>query len=752
MNVERDKTATHLEDDALIRLLGSPLGTTAPSEGALEEHLSRCARCRERLDQLAGTAGAMGMLMPAAGYQQIDQVVAHLIASSASWLTGLSGTPALARIDEDDIRKLLGGEGRKQLGRLGSLNILKIIGQGGMGVVLLGHDRELDREVAIKLLHPAYREAEAVRDQFRSEAKAIAALNHENVIPIHHVAEDNGLLYFVMPLAEHSLSDWLRRNPRASRDDRLRIAVAAAKGLAAAHSAGIAHRDIKPGNLLMPTLASSAEPNKIWLADFGLARRHGEGDRRSVGDGTPGYVAPEILDGREGDLRSDLFSLGVLFDVLFPKGSAGRPEDLIRRLTAENPADRPASAGEVVAYLERQLSEALETAATIKLKRRFWRAAILASVVLGLPAGLILLSDLALGTGWINAGLGKLHRQTVFAIKGRIGISRGLRLMLNEATDGDTIEVIGGDAVEVAPLILKGRTITIRSAGTRAGARPVLKLAPDSLDSLIWVDNGNLTLEGLELTQEVHLSTRRPGSALSPLIRIGGGNLTIVNCRITRTGSSRDNPPFLVLSRQHAPVIRIVDSELVDPNGTCVGRSSFKPAPKESIEIENSRFFGKRWLMIDPPSEGRELPEGTVPEIDFRIRNSLAKAEVPFSFGPEVSPETLQVAIQLEGCGVESSGPFLTSSIGDPAELLKLVTFRMRGTVFAPWHQAVHAVSESPLAPIGPGDGDLRSAQEQWQRLFGPGDPDGGLRWVSPPLFEGDQPSDWVTPLSLPAP
>ena len=739
---------SHLGDDTLLRMLAAPLGSPEVSDSLWEAHLSSCPRCRERLDTLAGTAGAMGILGPMGGFQQIDRVVADLIASSATWLTGHSGHPTISIIGEDEVRRLLGHQTGPGLGKLGGLTVLNLIGQGGMGVVLRAHDRELDRDVAIKLLHPAYRESETVRDRFRREARAIAALTHENVIPVHHVAEEDGLLYFVMPLAEGSVSDWLRSDNPPLPEDRLRIALAAARGLVAAHEAGIVHRDIKPANLLLRSISRSENAYAIWLADFGLARREDDAALRSGGDGTPGYVAPEIEAGASGDARSDLYSLGVLFETLFPADFPNRPTELIKGLKSKDPADRPASARSVVDKLESRLAEELERAASARMKKRMVRLAVTAGIAIVLPIAAVVASDLFLGTGLINRGLAAMSGDTVFAIRGKFGVSKGLRLTMNEAEDGDVIEVIGHAPIEVAPLILKGRSLTLKASARAPGEpRPTLKLAPDSLDSLLWVDGGTLTIEGVELLQELEKSSRRPGSALSPLIRIGGGNLTIVNCRIARTGTPPGVTPFLILSRLQAPLIRIVDSEIEDLNGICLGRSSFQPAPREAVQIENSRFLGRRWILVDPPSEGRETPPDLTPSIHFDIKDSWSRSEVAFSMGKEASPGQIRIEIDLFNSLVETSGPPVASGLTDKLAVSETLSIRDSRSVLASGHGEVIWLTPNVLEAAPSGVADPRESERQWRLHFetSPGGepPFQGTRWTLPPLFSGDTLSTW---------
>lgn len=736
-----DTSTPHLSDDSLLKMLAAPLRDSEVADSNWEEHLSGCSICRERLDRLAGVAGAIELADRADGLAKSDEVVARLIAESVTWLTGFTGgRPTLSKLNADDIRQLLGGEGKAELGELGGLSVLGLIGQGGMAVVLKGHDSALDREVAIKLLHPAYRNMESVRDRFRNEARAVAALTHENVVPIHQVAEQNGFLYFVMPLADGSLSDWLKSQCPPSVEERMGIALAVARGLKVAHEAGIIHRDLKPANLLYYSTRQDGTGRCLWLADFGLARRKAEIARAAQGDGTPGYMAPEIDHKNGGDELSDLYSLGVLLDALFPEGSEDRPTALIKRLKARDPGDRPASAAVVVSELEERAALMLDLSAAAQLKRKLLRFAFLFATLVGLPVAAMVGSDLLAGTNWVNRTLGAIKGGTVFSINGRFGVSRGLRLVLSDARDGDVIEVIGDGPVEVAPLILKDRTITLRARRSENQDRPVLKLAPDSVDSLIWVDGGTLTIEGLELIQEVGLSSRRPGSGLSPLIRIGGGNLSIVDSKIKRTGTSPDNPAYLVLSRSEAPVIRIINSEMEDPNGVCVVRSSFSPAVHEKIEIVGSKFSGSRWILVDPPSKNLSSNFDGVPAIYFDIRDSWAKVGTAIAMGSDAVPGRLAVQVTMRNCRVETTGPMVICDLGSEAEVKKVIKFADWGSVFSSAQGSVIAGGGSKVKGGHAEDG--QGFEDQWRSFFG-GENFNGTLWIADPLILGESIEDW---------
>jgi len=185
----------------------------------------------------------------------------------------------------------------------------RIIGKGGMGVVVEVLDRNLGRLVAVKVLASDKRDP-VHRVRFRREAKAAAVLRHPNIVTVHDV--DTQRDFIVMELVNgESLRDWLKRDGKLSRADVRRIGLALLDALDAAHEAKIVHRDIKPANILID------ERGVVKLVDFGIAS-FGDRDLTSTGVriGTPAYMAPEQLRGRVADVRADLYAVGAtLFEA-----------------------------------------------------------------------------------------------------------------------------------------------------------------------------------------------------------------------------------------------------------------------------------------------------------------------------------------------------------------------------------------------------------------------------------------------------
>jgi tetratricopeptide (TPR) repeat protein len=197
---------------------------------------------------------------------------------------------------------------------VGSYRIVEQLGQGGMATVFKAFHPALERDVAIKVLHPAFKEDPSFLARFQREARIVAKLEHPHIVPVYDFSEHNGMAYLVMRYVEgETLKAHLKKGPlppaRISE-----ILKPVAEALAYAHGQGVLHRDIKPSNIML------TPEGGIFLTDFGLARMAQSGESTLSQDmmiGTPQYMSPEQAKGEEVDERTDIYSLGVvLFEML----------------------------------------------------------------------------------------------------------------------------------------------------------------------------------------------------------------------------------------------------------------------------------------------------------------------------------------------------------------------------------------------------------------------------------------------------
>jgi serine/threonine protein kinase/Flp pilus assembly protein TadD len=191
--------------------------------------------------------------------------------------------------------------------------ILRKLGEGGMGEVFLAMDTELNRKVALKFLPSRYARDEEFRARFKREARAAAALSHPNIVTIHEVSEFEDRPYIAMEYVDGPSLKELIAGGDLRIDKALEIAAQICEGLSAAHKAGVLHRDIKPQNVLI------GADGRVRILDFGLARLRSDDMLTDTGStlGTVAYMSPEQIHKIELDERSDVFSLGiVLYEMI----------------------------------------------------------------------------------------------------------------------------------------------------------------------------------------------------------------------------------------------------------------------------------------------------------------------------------------------------------------------------------------------------------------------------------------------------
>jgi serine/threonine protein kinase len=306
-------------------------------ESTFVEHLDTCAACRSVLEAVAGDDEA---------WQAARELLVYSCAGemrrAPDDLDGASARSEaddpLATLDRSSLTFLAPSDDPSMIGRVGPYEIMGILGRGGFGIVLKGHDRALGRNVAIKVLDPAAGSVGAARDRFAREARAMAAISDEHVVPVYAVDSHAGLPYFVMEyVAGGSLERRLHREGRFDTISIVRIGLQMAQALAAAHRLGLVHRDIKPGNVLI-----DQGTERVRVADFGLARVASDVSSTKSGflAGTPQYMAPEQVRGETCDAQSDLFSLGAVMYALCTGHAPFRAESVygvMQRIVHDSP-------------------------------------------------------------------------------------------------------------------------------------------------------------------------------------------------------------------------------------------------------------------------------------------------------------------------------------------------------------------------------------------------------------------------------
>ncbi|MET3811192.1 PASTA domain-containing protein [Arthrobacter sp. UYEF3] len=249
------------------------------------------------------------------------------------------------------------------------------LARGGMSTVYLATDRRLERDVALKVLHPHMAGDPQFLDRLGREAKAAARLSHPHVVGVLDQGEDGPLAYLVMEYIKgHTLRDVIKEKGALTPRLALALIDPVAEGLGAAHAAGLIHRDVKPENVLI------ADDGRIKIGDFGLARAITTTTSTGALIGTVAYLSPELVMGRQADARSDIYSLGIMlyemltgrqpFDGEVPiqvayqhvNSSVGAPsllvpglaaelDELVQWCTANDPDQRPVDGNALLSEL-----------------------------------------------------------------------------------------------------------------------------------------------------------------------------------------------------------------------------------------------------------------------------------------------------------------------------------------------------------------------------------------------------------------
>ncbi|MEZ6087566.1 MAG: protein kinase [Pirellulaceae bacterium] len=332
------------------RIVALASGEISSDDAAwLETHLDRCESCREALEASVAS-------------RDVWDSVRSL--NSVSTSDNVDRTDFADEADLQYYRSMFGPtDNPEMLGRIGTYEIVGLLGSGGMGVVFKGFDAALNRYVAIKILAPHFASNVAAKQRFLREAQAAAAVAHEHVIAIHGVSSYLQTPYLVMPyIAGVSLQQRLAQSGAFTLRETLRIGMQVASGLAAAHAQGLIHRDVKPANILM-----ESGVDRVVLTDFGIACAVDDVRLTQTDSliGTPQYMSPEQATDQPLDYRTDLFSLGsVLYETCCgrPAFHAATSYGILRKLSESQPVPLRDINPDVPDWLERLINRLMSKA------------------------------------------------------------------------------------------------------------------------------------------------------------------------------------------------------------------------------------------------------------------------------------------------------------------------------------------------------------------------------------------------------
>lgn len=532
--------SAEITDRQLLQLIQGEL--PAEEERHLENLLSLDAQLRVRLERLSGgDEWAVGSAPIPPPHQSarlslaMEQVGRYITTGSSA-----THTP-------HDLPKLP---------TLSGITLVRQIGQGGMGVVYEGIDDTLGRRVAVKFIQPMRAASAEAQERLIREAKATAALHHDNIVTIHSIQTVDGTPALIQQYIDgQTLQEVLDSDGALPIERCIDLARQLAQGLAAAHAAGIVHRDLKPGNVLI-----EKQTGKARLADFGMAKHIAELHLSSpdVVSGTPAYMSPEQTRGEPTDGRSDLFSLGaILYTAIAGQTPFGGDDpfvvmDQVRSVT-HTPLVRirpesPAWLNAIIdSLLAKQIDDRLTSAADLlkildasnnsTASPRKYRGFVVAGI------GLVCA---ALVFAWwpsvpeSNSKSPAVASPPVALAAPMIWIgdpSRAYTTLLSavkDAADGDEITLANDVMTEQIDIV--GKRLTFRAApGTRPSIRPT-EWAIEHSPFLFRTDR-DLTVQGLNIDWPVKTEPlSEPGATFSAILAVtqGAATLLVEDCTIHR--------------------------------------------------------------------------------------------------------------------------------------------------------------------------------------------------------------------------
>src|SRR5579864_1775883 len=308
---------------------------------------TRCRKCSGDLPENSRFCLACGTPVVS------DSSATQTVATSGS---GSRSQPSLLRSSSSTSSS----DGRFVPGTLlaGRYRIIAKLGQGGMGEVYRADDLVLGQAVALKFLPLEATDNPEALNRFRNEVRIARQVSHPNVCRVYDMGEINGQLFLSMEYVDgEDLGVLLRRIGRLPEPKALEISRKLCAGLAAAHEKGVLHRDLKPGNIMLDS------HGQVLITDFGLAALAGQVEGAEVRNGTPAYMAPEQLDGKEVTVRSEIYSLGlVLYEIFTGKRpfDGATLADLVRTRNESAPANPSTLVHDLDPAVERVILRCME--------------------------------------------------------------------------------------------------------------------------------------------------------------------------------------------------------------------------------------------------------------------------------------------------------------------------------------------------------------------------------------------------------
>jgi len=634
------------DSSELERLLHDSTASAAPTD--IIQHLDACPGCQQRLEELAVKESQVVELVQHIDRDRPDTRSAYWPALNAVRETPTSlGAPTvlgapIGRAEEflasgsapqaveEDLSFLDPSEDAAYLGRLGRFEIARIIGRGGMGIVFEAYDSHLQRTVAVKVLDPELADDEVARQRFCREARAAAAITHEHVVTVHNVEPPTAGKppFLVMQLIQgETLEKRLSRDGRLPVPMILRVGMQISAGLAAAHSLGLIHRDVKPGNILL-----EESFQRVKLTDFGLARCVEDLKLTQTGfvTGTPLYMSPEQALGDKIDERSDLFSLGaVLYEMSTgqPPFSGDTPlavlrqitdstaksvrtlnpdapawlNELIQKLLAKRPDERPISASVVAQQLAERLGAfepispvqipAVHTSGACETVQRQHRRGRLRSLVGGIALGAVLALAAAfpfLGRSG-STPTGPIGPEAIATLTGNAGPVWSLAF----APDGQRL-AMGSDDGTVKLWRVASRKL---DSTIHLHKGPVWGTSISSDGQILATGHDDGSVHIVDLATEKELSSFETGSAIRSLEFAPGGHTLATGSRTGQVAVwNADTGKKLATMEGHEGIVADL---AFSPDGTVLGTAgSDKTARIWNVDT------GRERMRLDSPTGG----------------------------------------------------------------------------------------------------------------------------------------------------